>query len=524
MLHQDQQGLLLPIAEELHFEILKFLLTEELLQLALVNSEFRRLINENTLWKHRYRSDFPEASHYLQSHSLQNDNYFQLYKATTLFANTRTSLNRVIKRKRDDFHYEAVERILRTHTFDKKRRVDIQESPPNGDETRSQQEKFDFELLYKLILTNNSGTVKNFIGQLKKQNDDGYDDGYINQLILLPYLYSGNQRHFSLLHLAAQNGNGEIIKTLLAECRPNTLRILFRQNQCHSSPFHIALESAQYKAADFFLADTNREELLSEHFETSGKNNPLHRAIFLDNPDMIEYLIQRNLLSVEHTLMHLPKRFKEGIKLDPETLTPLLYAAHRGHVNSFNTLLGLGADINARDSLGNNTLHHAIWGKNASLVQRLERMEEKNVANEVGFTPIQLATALGYTYTKLFNNPQLTTIDYRNILLNDWSTSRNRPSRLKDVIALLKDNKTLNLFADAEGKRLLDHLLTDVTADSLVRQKNRKDYSQIQNLLTHIKYTSQLTAYPTQSGSGLFSSAPTQPNQMMSSFNLPRPN
>lgn len=65
---------------------------------------------------------------------------------------------------------------------------------------------------------------------------------------------------------------------------------------------------------------------------------------------------------------------REGIEVDSvdsEGMTPLMYAAERGHKKMAKLLLGKGAEVGARDRNGNTALHHAAVTDFKSMVRLL---------------------------------------------------------------------------------------------------------------------------------------------------------
>ena len=91
----------------------------------------------------------------------------------------------------------------------------------------------------------------------------------------------------------------------------------------------------------------------------------------------------------------LQRFFKNILIIDIPTekgMTPLLYSCQNGNKEISNLLIDLGANINAKDNLGNSCLHHAVNSGNDSLVKKLIMFgADKNVRNEEGDLPIDIA-------------------------------------------------------------------------------------------------------------------------------------
>ncbi len=89
-------------------------------------------------------------------------------------------------------------------------------------------------------------------------------------------------------------------------------------------------------------------------------------------------------------------------KLDSKGIAPLHYAAQRGDLETMQTLLNSGADINIRDAGGNNIVHYLVKGgvTNEFINAFVDaKGADLNALNNMGQTPLMLAVKEGrYNY------------------------------------------------------------------------------------------------------------------------------
>lgn len=141
---------------------------------------------------------------------------------------------------------------------------------------------------------------------------------------------------------------------------------------------------------------------------------PLTYAIHLGKDDMVNELLKyrmnnTNIINIETSFLP-----AEEVYFDERTngieavgnvylgnASPLQYAIFKGNTNIINTLLKLGADINRKDSLGNNALMYAASYGSAEIVDTLLNYSSNayRVVDMYGDTPLHNAAALGNTNT-----------------------------------------------------------------------------------------------------------------------------
>lgn len=478
---QEEYSPLLP--PEVWIGIFAYTSPRELLSLMLVCKHFHQLIvTEQSLWKLRYRSMFPLAFAQIQTYS-ERQNYLALMQSTTFFKCKTRLANGKRKRTADNTHETIFENITGTTPLIKASR----NAEENATEL-SPELKLDFELLYQLLLSKHTEEIKTRIAQLKNTNDN-----YINVLMLLPYhFFKGSHRRYSLLHVAIETGNAEVVKLLLAECSGITLKQLFRQTKYYDSLFHCALKTDQYEIASLLLKHEKYNAYVNQLINSPERDNPLFLAIDQGDVRMLTYLISDAEIDINQPLFYTrpPQITALGHPIllrDTIQITPLLYAINQGQEELVDILMGAAADLTATDNFGNNALHHAVWSKNPTLVQMLNA-DDFQTPNQNNQTPLQLACSLGYTYTRLFSHPNLTNEDYKNIFLQDWQIAKIKQDRLKDVYALLQDR---NIFKEMENNKdvlnnLIGEMQTQLTVSHQYTPLKRKILDRLNQLLREL--------------------------------------
>ncbi|MEI0799361.1 ankyrin repeat domain-containing protein [Brachyspira intermedia] len=139
---------------------------------------------------------------------------------------------------------------------------------------------------------------------------------------------------------------------------------------------------------------------------------PLTYAIHLGKDDMVNELLKyridnTNIINIETSFI--PRDdlyFNESIAeftgyVYLYNASPLQYAIFKGNTNIINTLLRFGADINRKDSLGNNALMYAASYGSAETIDTLLNYSSNayRVVDINGDTPLHNAALLGNTNT-----------------------------------------------------------------------------------------------------------------------------
>jgi len=494
---QRADDFLLPIPEEVHLHIFKYFSLKDFSELELVNHSMRRLATDNGFWRFMYTRDFPELAPIVTEQVGHEADFRQLYRGASAFHKRPAPTHVTAKRKRNaeiSTHEAISQRFL---TPAKKSRHGAAAS----DQTQAQDLEIirrniqSFNSLYSALLTQDISAVRTVLAAFKKIGEN-----YLDTIMALPYIHKSGFTHYSLLHVAIQTRNTDIVAALLEECHQKTITMVFQFKRNHKTLLHLALMQGDYQMADFLLQHPATKKNAEKLLNTPKAGNLLNLAIELNNPKMIEYLVNKGAelttkLQYEYSKATHGAGHASVSRNTHRTITPILYAASLGHTEAFDVLARLGADFTATDSFGNNALHLAIRSKNIDLVQQLESLmnPQLDAPNKQGQTPTQLAARLGYNHTTLLAQPNLTPSDYEDIFLRDLRLARNRPSRLKDVLNLLKDK---DIFATMQnGQQKLQSLLDKVKE---LKQANPdiEDYEKLYRQLFYLHTVSHIRSAP----------------------------
>jgi ankyrin repeat protein len=152
-------------------------------------------------------------------------------------------------------------------------------------------------------------------------------------------------------------------------------------------------------------------------------------------------------------------------------LTPLLFAAREGSLDTVKTLLDAGADVNQTSEYGWTALlvatHNRFYGLAAYL---LEHGAKPNIANEGGWTPLYIAT------------------DNRNIEGGDYPTRKPDMDHLELIKRLLAAgaNPNLRMHSSTETRTVFTHQwLLEEGATPFLRAAQSGDVVLLKLLLEH---------------------------------------
>ena len=245
------------------------------------------------------------------------------------------------------------------------------------------------------------------------------------------------------VHLSARHGD---IEALDGWVKRNRANVHFRKKN-RATPLHWAAETDQAEAAELLL-----NHGADKTARTDGGWTPLHSAAAKGSTNVIMLLLKRraavNAISQSGTPLDLAKGYRQseaaallqakrgragrevsihmaaskgdaiavqafirrGIKVNtPGPLhksTPLHWAAGAGKVNTMETLISLGADIDSLSNSNATPLHQAVLRNRPEAVKLLIRYNaDLNSQNKSGYTPLDYATANGWTeLVKLLQN------------------------------------------------------------------------------------------------------------------------
>jgi ankyrin repeat protein len=216
------------------------------------------------------------------------------------------------------------------------------------------------------------------------------DKGAFLDAILTPEsVKSTGDRKRTILHLAADAGESESIRMILAKNAP-----LNEKDNSGRTALDLALshtdESKYAEAAELIiLAGGTSTDPVYAYFEPAVRSinydfrftdglAPLHYAARDGNIALVTYLLGKNA--------------------DPDVktasgATPLHEAAREGRLKVMKELIARGADINIQDAKGNSVLHTAIPEKEA-VVLLLDAGAAPNLRDEHGDSPLHIAITL----------------------------------------------------------------------------------------------------------------------------------
>ncbi|MEI0699376.1 ankyrin repeat domain-containing protein [Brachyspira intermedia] len=139
---------------------------------------------------------------------------------------------------------------------------------------------------------------------------------------------------------------------------------------------------------------------------------PLTYAIHLGKDNMVNELLKyridnTNIINIETSFIPRDDLYFNESRAEFTgyvylyNASPLQYAIFKGNTNIINTLLRFGADINRKDSLGNNALMYAASYGNAEVIDTLLNYSSNSyrVVDIYGDTPLHNAALLGNTNT-----------------------------------------------------------------------------------------------------------------------------
>lgn len=175
------------------------------------------------------------------------------------------------------------------------------------------------------------------------------------------------------LHTAAMHGCFEAVQELLERCHyePDC------RDNCGVTPFMDAIQCGHVSIAKLLL---EKHEACSSAADSLGAQ-ALHRAAVTGQGKALRFLVSDLGIDVD-------------VRATSTGLTALHYAAKEGQTSTVQTLLSLGADINAKDERNRSALHLACAGQHVACTRFLLKLGLKDSVDLTGTLAQQLTQSV----------------------------------------------------------------------------------------------------------------------------------
>ena len=261
----------------------------------------------------------------------------------------------------------------------------------------------------------------------------------------------------------------------------------------NNNSFTNTYEENMYIIRTIQESDTNalRNIMMYSNFNMNSViiayETPLTYAIHLGKDDMVNELLKyridnTNIINIETSFIPRDDLYFNESRAEFTgyvylyNASPLQYAIFKGNTNIINTLLRFGADINRKDSLGNNALMYAASYGNAEVIDTLLNYSSNSyrVVDMYGDTPLHNAALLGNTntLTALMNRTPIN-INAQNIdgntplhlAVKNHNTNTYRFLLLKGADYTIKnyDGKTASDLLYADGIDSIESIISNDT-------------------------------------------------------------
>ena len=264
-------------------------------------------------------------------------------------------------------------------------------------------------------------------------------------------------------------------------------------NEKNNNSFTNTYEENIFIAEAIQTSDTNalRNIMMYSNFNMNSViteyETPLTYAIHLGKDDIVNQLFRykmynTNIINIETSFIPAGEVYFDESTNGIEAVgnvylgdaSPLQYAIFKGNTNIINTLLKLGADINRKDSLGNNALMYAASYGSAEVIDTLLNYSSNSyrVVDIYGDTPLHNAALLGNTntLTALMNRTPIN-INAQNIdgntplhlAVKNHNTNTYRFLLLKGADYTIKnyDGKTASDLLYADGIDSIESIISN---------------------------------------------------------------
>jgi ankyrin repeat protein len=206
---------------------------------------------------------------------------------------------------------------------------------------------------------------------------------------------------YNALHSASHEGWPAVVKLLV----DNGVGVDSRANSLLTS-LHISAMQEKTHVVSILIANGANIEARDLNGDTA-----IHYAIRAGNAGIVEIFLnakaRTNVANADgFTSMHLAADVYDvsviellcnhGVNIEMRSLmtrqTPLIYAAARGNDIVVQSLVGVGACVDAQDVTGNTALHHCIRYENPWSVRALLNANANmHITNNIGITPLHMA-------------------------------------------------------------------------------------------------------------------------------------
>ncbi|XP_028670075.1 ankyrin repeat domain-containing protein 16 [Erpetoichthys calabaricus] len=172
------------------------------------------------------------------------------------------------------------------------------------------------------------------------------------------------------LHTAAMHGCAEVVNILLDRCHFET----DDRDSCGITPLMDALRNGHIGVAEVLMKKHQASFTASDNLGT----RPVQHAAVTGQDGVICYLVQRLGVNINEQVTDIQ-------------LTALHLAAKEGHVDTIQTLLSLGADVQLKDVKGRTALHMACAGQHVDCVNILLEAGLQDCEDNMGILAKHLA-------------------------------------------------------------------------------------------------------------------------------------